>query len=412
MALSFLQMAAIAGGTASKVIDRVEKERQDKIFGGVKDWIKETVPRAGEYKTKATVYRRKIEDQLEQVISKYFGDSGLNKSQQTAGARALLADHGYKIENIDKAYQQSSALNQIIYNQQSDAYKSNNEFKPFTTNMFVNSRLANLGKLKTNESVEDSALYTTRVNLGDFNATPEGVIKGLEIYDGSQIFRKGYNEKTLRNMMQSAMPSGMSDYSGELPKLAKVERKNVVNTLDAFKEVQLFKLNDARLRKNISEITKNEGDGYKWKVSDWQRNYKSTLGDAINKSGFAFGEISFPPEGGVILPMGSGQNKAKYEKAKSQVLDNSFMNFVNGAIVAKQHDTSQFLSFAIPLANNVSETSIPLINQGQDATSTNIDYNRLISGRVYRVGNNKGIWMLLDKDAEGAKRGMFSLIPR
>ena len=45
---------AIAGGTAAEKVEALEKERQDKIYDGFKSWVDKTVPRAGEYKTKAT----------------------------------------------------------------------------------------------------------------------------------------------------------------------------------------------------------------------------------------------------------------------------------------------------------------------------------------------------------------------
>ena len=51
---------AIAGGSAVEKIEALEKERQDKIYDGFKAWVDKTVPRAGEYKTKATILRRKI----------------------------------------------------------------------------------------------------------------------------------------------------------------------------------------------------------------------------------------------------------------------------------------------------------------------------------------------------------------
>ena len=243
---------AIAGGTAADKIEALEKERQDKIYDGFKGWVDKTIPRAGEYKTKATVLRRKVSEQLEQVIDKYLGDTNLKDSQKVAAGRALLKDHGNKVENIDKAYEQSSALSQILYNQASDSYKKNNAFKPLSTSAFVNSRLANLGNLKTKETIDDAALFTTRTNLGDFNESPEGIIKALSIYDGSNIFRTGFDEAHLRNVATQSLPAGMEDYRGAMPELARVERVPVVKTLDALKEVQAFGLNEAKVRKYIT----------------------------------------------------------------------------------------------------------------------------------------------------------------
>lgn len=405
---------AIAGGTAAEKVEALEKERQDKIYDGFKGWVDKTIPRAGEYKTKATVLRRKLSDQLEQVIDKYFVDTNLNDSQKVAGARALLKDHGNKVENIDKAYEQSSALSQILYNQTSDAYKKKNVFKPLSTGAFVNSRLANLGNLKTKETVDDAALFTTRTNLGDFNDSPEGIIKALSIYDGSNIFRTGFDEAHLRNVATQSLPAGMEEFRGAMPELARVERKTTITTLDALKEVQAYGLNEAKLAKYISDIKKNNGlDPYKWKASDWRNNYKTVLTDAVNKTDFNFGTISFSQDGSVLLPMGQGQQKAGYEAAKQTVLDSSFANFVKGAIGAKQYDSETFKAIAFPLANNVSDVKIPVINPNEPMTKENIKYDSLLSGKVYKFGGNRAIYMELEPNAkDSSKRGVFSILPR
>ena len=412
--LGNIRGAFIAAGTAAEKIEALEKERQDKIYDGFKGWVDKTIPRAGEYKTKATVLRRKVSEQLEQVIDKYFGDTALKDSQKVAGARALLKDHGNKVENIDKAYEQSSALSQILYNQASDAYKKKNTFKPLSTGAFVNSRLANLGNLKTKETVDDSALFTTRTNLGDFNESPEGIIKALSIYDGSNIFRTGFDEAHLKNVATQSLPAGMEEFRGPMPELARVDRVPVVNTLDAMKEVQTYGLNQAKLAKYISDIEKNNGlDPYKWKASDWRNNYKTVLTDAVNKTDFNFGTISFSQDGSVLLPMGQGQQKAGYEAAKQTVLNNSFANFVKGAISAKQQDSQQFLATAIPLANNVSSIEVPIINPNRPRTKDNIDYSKLLSGSVYKFGGSRGIYMRTNPEAEDPKKqGEFSIIPR
>tara|TARA_R100000234_G_scaffold35432_1_gene21100 strand:+ start:16942 stop:18198 length:1257 start_codon:yes stop_codon:yes gene_type:complete len=405
---------AIAGGSAVEKIEALEKERQDKIYDGFKAWVDKTVPRAGEYKTKATILRRKIKDQLEQVVDKYFVDTNLTDSQKVAASRALLKDHGNKIENIDKAYEQSSALSQIVYNQASDAYKKKNKFIPLTTGAFVNSRLANLGNLKTKETMDDAALFTTRTNLGDFNESPEGIIKALSIYDGSNIFRTGFDEAHLRNVATESLPSGMEEFRGPMPELARVERQPTISTLDAMKEVQAYELNEAKLGKYISDIKKNTGlDPYKWKVSDWRNNYKTVIADAVNKTDFNFGAISFAQDGSVLLPMGQGVEKEGYEKAKQAVLNSSFANFVKGAISAKQQDSAQFLATAIPLANNVSAVEVPIINPNRPRTKDNINYSMLLSGHVYKFGGVRGIYMRTNPKAEDPmKQGVFEPIPR
>ncbi len=412
--LGTLRGLAIAGGTAVEKIEALEKERQDKIYDGFKSWVDKTVPRAGDYKTKATILRRKIKDQLEQVVDKYLGGTKLTDSQKVAAGRALLKDHGNKIENIDKAYEQSSALSQILYNQTSDAYKQKTEFKPLTTSAFVNSRLANLGKLKTKETMDDAALFATRTNLGDFNESPEGIIKALSIYDGSNIFRTGFDEAHLRTVASGSLPAGMEEFRGPMPELARVERVKTISTLEAMKEVQAYELNEAKLAKYISDIKKNTGlDPYKWKVSDWRNNYKTVIADAVNKTDFNFGAISFAQDGSVLLPMGQGVEKAGYEKAKQLVLNSSFANFVKGAISAKQQDSAQFLATAIPLANNVSAVGVPIISPNKPRTKDNIDYSRLLSGHVYKFGGTRGIYMRINPDAEKPiDQGVFSIIPR
>ena len=412
--LGNIRGAFIAAGTAAEKIEALEKEREDKIYDGFKSWVDKTVPRAGDYKTKATILRRKLTDQLEQVIDKYFIGTNLSTSQKVAGARALLKDHGNKVENIDKAYEQSSALSQILYNQTSDAYKQKNAFQPLTTGAFVNSRLANLSKLKTKETVDDAALFTTRTNLGDFNDSPEGIIKALSIYDGSNIFRTGFDEAHLRNVATQSLPSGMEEFRGPMPELARVERVKTISTLEAMKEVQAYELNEAKLGKYISDIQKNSGlEPYKWKVSDWRNNYKTVIADAVNKTDFNFGAISFAQDGSVLLPMGQGAEKAGYEEAKQAVLNSSFANFVKGAISAKQQDSAQFLATAIPLANNVSVVDVPIVNPNRPRTKDNIDYSRLLSGHIYKFGGMRGIYMRTNPTAEDPmKQGVFEPIPR
>lgn len=404
---------AIAGGAAAERISQLEKEREDKIFSGIQDWVKETIPRAGEYRTKATVLRRKIEGQLEQVVDKYLGDSNLTESQKIAGARALLKDHGNKIENIDKAYSDAQAMGQILYESQPDAFKKANSYSPITTSSFVNTRLANLGNLKTKESLQDASLYATRTNLGDFNDTPEGIIKALSIYDGSNIFRSGYDEAQLKNIT-APVTAGLDEYRGEMPELARVERVPVISTLEAMQQAQTYRLNEAKLAKYISDMEDGTETGVaKWKPSDWRGNYKTIAMDVAGKVGFKEGEISFTPEGQVMFPMGQGAEQERYTKAKTDFYNNAFSNFVKGAIGANAYDTPAFKSVAYGLANNVSITEVPLIDSTKVISKDNINYSNLLSGNIYQVGANKGIYIEIDPKAEIAKeRGLFSIIPK
>jgi len=404
---------AIAGGSAAERISQLEKEREDKIFSGIQNWVKETIPRAGEYRTKATVLRRKIEGQLEQVVDKYLGDSNLTESQKIAGARALLKDHGNKIENIDKAYSDAQAMGQILYESQPDAFKKANRYNPITTSSFVNTRLANLGNLKTKESLQDASLYATRTNLGDFNDTPEGIIKALSIYDGSNIFRSGYDEAQLKNIT-APVTAGLDEYRGEMPELARVERVPVISTLEAMQQAQKYRLNEAQLAKYISDIEKGTETGVaKWKPSDWRGNYKTIALEVSNKVGFEPGELSFSEEGYPMFPMGSGKPRKEYAKAKQRFYNESFSNFVKGAIGANAYDTPAFKSVAYGLANNVSVTEVPLQDATKGISPDNINYNNLLSGNIYQVGANKGIYIEIDPSAKKAKdRGLFSIVPK
>jgi len=406
--LGNMRGAFIAAGTAAEKIEALEKERQDKIYDGFKGWVDKTVPRAGDYKTKATILRRKLSDQLEQVIDKYFVDTKLNDSQKVAGARALLKDHGNKIENIDKAYEQSSALSQILYNQASDTYKKNNTFKALTTGAFVNSRLANLSKLKTKETVDDAALFTTRTNLGDFNDSPEGIIKALSIYDGSNIFRTGFDEAQLRNVATQSLPAGMEEFRGAMPELARVERQNVVTTLEAMKEVQAFGLNEAKVRKYIYDV--NKGDtGYTWKPTDWTKIYKQGVSNVAAKTGFKEGSISFTDDGQIIFPQAPAGSveKKKYNETKQTVYDVSFSNLVKNAVAANQQNSDTFKAVAFGLAEQVSVVETPLTSDNK------VDYAKLVNGRIYRFGNQKAIYYLLDVDAKNPlDRGKLQILPQ
>lgn len=411
--LGALRGLAIAGGQAAKTIDAREKEREDKIYDGIKTWVKDTMPTSKEYGSKAIILRRKVSDSINQVVQKYLDGMDLTKEQKVAGARALLKDHGYKVENIDKAYQKASALNQIFYNMSTTENKG--DYTPLSTSAFVNTRLANLGKLKTKETVDDNALFITRTQLGDFNASIDGVKQASKIYDGSNIFRTGFNESVFKNVQDSVL-SSTADYRGAMPELAKVKRKQTITTLEAQKEVQAYALKEAQLKKYISDVENATGkNAIKWKATDWRNNYKLSLNDALNKTDFNFGEISFSQDGSILLPMGTGTNKTKYEAAKTKVLDNAFMNFVNGAIKANQYDSEAFKSVAFPLANNVSTTKFPKINATQPIgeEGTNLNFAKLLSGRVYEFGGYKAIWMQHSpKEKDPRKRGNFYRLPR
>ncbi len=399
---------AIAGGTAADKIEALEKERQDKIYDGFKGWVDKTIPRAGEYKTKATILRRKVSEQLEQVIDKYLGTTKLNDSQKVAAGRALLKDHGNKIENIDKAYEQSSALSQILYNQASDSYKKQNKFIPLSTSAFVNSRLANLGNLKTKETIDDAALFTTRTNLGDFNDSPEGIIKALSIYDGSNIFRTGFDEAHLKNVATQSLPAGMEEFRGPMPELARVDRVPVVNTLDAMKEVQAFGLNEAKVRKYIYDVTKGD-KGYTWKPTDWTKIYKQGVSNVASKTGFKEGSISFTDEGQIIFPQApaGSQEKITYNKTKQTVYDVSFSNLVKNAVAANQYDSDTFKAVAYGLAEQVSVIKTPTKLDGK------VDYAKLMNGSIYKFGNQKAIYYLLNVNAENPiDRGKLQILPQ
>ena len=147
-------------------------------------------------------------------------------------------------------------------------------YTPLSTSAFVNSRLANLGQLKTKETVDDNALHITRTQLGDFNASIDAVKHASKIYDGSNIFRTGYNEAVFKNIQDSVL-SSTADYRGAMPELAKVERVKIITTLDAQKEVQAYALNEAKMKKHLNEIEKSSGkNAIKWKSTDWRNNYK------------------------------------------------------------------------------------------------------------------------------------------
>ena len=110
---------AIAGGKAAERISELEKEREDKIFSGIQDWVKETIPRAGEYRTKATVLRRKIEGQLEQVVEQLAMSIIPVTSQKEKAKEELYQLLQESI--IQQSFQELIQFNQTINRRSSNA---------------------------------------------------------------------------------------------------------------------------------------------------------------------------------------------------------------------------------------------------------------------------------------------------
>jgi len=407
MGLGFLRTALIAGGTAAEIIRKEEREREKNLRDSLTGWIDKVKPRADEYLTKTAKIKRKAKDNIEQIISQYIPDENLSKQQKVRIAVALMNDHGNKIENINKAYQDKYMGMRRL----ADDLKQGSNFK-YDKYDFVKDSLMNLSSIKTNLTLDDQTTRMARMELGDFNASPEGLIAGSKMYGGLGIFRKPPSEDDMRNMIKMSLPPGLDKFSGAMPEMVQVQRKEDAS-IDTFSMQKLMKdleLTDSQIEKNNAEIAKkNKTDASKWKLSDWVNSYNNAFRTTAGKFNFKDGEMSFSNDG-ILMLNAPGEPGKTFRENKKKVLIGAFQGLVRAGILAQATNSDQFMAAVGTFANSVPVTQTPMIN-GQ------VDYSKLISGSVYETNTNrgkvKGVWTRTNPDAETAKeQGDFIFVPK
>tara|TARA_R100000149_G_C5871039_1_gene135022 strand:- start:27 stop:1235 length:1209 start_codon:yes stop_codon:yes gene_type:complete len=391
MGLGFLRTALIAGGTAAEIIRKEEREREKGLMKNLTGWIDNVKPRADEYLTKATQIKRKARDNIEQVVSKYFGDETLTDAQKVRGAVALLADHGNKIENIDKAFQSKYTYNKVMAEQ----FPELASVTPYSANDFVKESLMNLSEVKTNITIDEAAKRMARVKMGDFNYSTDGVIKANSIYGGLGIFNKLPSAEQMESILKGSLPAGVDEYRGPMRELAPVKRAPTKDNLETLTIIQNYKLNDAKIKKYLKDASKDDTKPDKYKISNWLDVYKNSIKGAADMRNFKGGKVSFTEDGQVIFPQAptGSAAKTKYEATKQQIFDVGFYGLTRSAIFSGQTNNPQFLAAVGSVIDTVSKTRVPLINPNEGITASNIDKDKLTLGAVYIGAGRNNIYI-------------------
>ena len=402
--LGFGRGLAIAGGTAAVKIDRLEKDRQDKVSARLEKYIDDVVPKANDYKTKAVSYRRKMKEALNQVINTYFQDTELSKSQKIAGAKALLADHGYKMENIEKAFFDKANVAKFVY----DNKPANQRTTPFSysTTDFVNDNLRNLGQLKTDVTIDDVTRNFARVKFGDYTKTPDGFINAMKIYDGSNIFHNAYDPGFLKTTIEQSVPD-LSEYSGPMTELPQVERVSKKDSFAALKEYKDFKVglkaNEVQIKKNLDAINQNALKKFdKFTPAYWDKAYKDQTTVRATEIGFDRESISFTDQGVAFVTAPQGSAQRKNFNINVATLNNlTFSDMVaQGSAINGMFEHAPFIGLINKLGKNVKyydkETDsysnslrLPVTTvNGQTQTDT----SKLLIGGIYDVGGQRMVY--------------------